>query len=86
MPNNAQASHHVRSLALSHALVGKKVVEARYMFDEEMVQMGWDPAYNDPGIVILMHDNTQLIVQQDPEGNGPGRVLLTNPQDQTDVL
>ena len=49
-------------------LVGKKVVEARYLTKEEMVGLGW----NESVLVLIFEDGTMVYPSQDDEGNGGG--------------
>ena len=58
---------------LKEHLVGRKIVDARYMTQEEMDDLMWC----DLGILFVLDNGTQAIVQQDAEGNGPGRIILT---------
>jgi len=73
------------SEAILKSLEGKTVLKAGYFNKEEMAQIGWDD-YNDPGIYFILTGNHQLIVQKDPEGNGPGRLLYTDPQNKATIL
>lgn len=48
--------------------VGKKVVEARYLTEEEADKMGF---YSRP-VVIIFNDGTFIVPQMDEEGNDSG--------------
>lgn len=49
-------------------LKGKTIVEARYLNDEEMKQMGW---YKRP-LCFFLNDGTSCILSSDDEGNDGG--------------
>lgn len=68
------------SLPLSKALVGRRIVVARYLSDTEMKDIGWEYEY-EPGIFITLDDETEILIQRDGEGNGPGRILLADKDD-----
>lgn len=53
-------------------LVGKTIVEARYLTPQEAEAMGWDES----GVVLFLNDKTQILVSRDDEGNGPGALLM----------
>ena len=61
------ATKHDHS-ALANILVGRKIVEVRYLDDEEAEDLGWD----DAAIVLVLDDGTRLYPSRDSEGNGPG--------------
>lgn len=65
------------SLPLSKALVGRCINVARYLSDQEMRELYWNPEY-ESGIFIELDDKTQILIQRDGEGNGPGRILLAD--------
>lgn len=54
-------------------LVGKTIVEVRYINDKEMNGLMWDRK----SLAIFFKDGTYMIPSQDDEGNGPG-ALFTN--------
>ena len=58
---------------LAKALVGKKIVEARYITDREKEAVG---DWHERGIVIFLEDNTEIVPVCDPEGNGPGSLYV----------
>ena len=49
-------------------LVGKKIVEARYLNDEEMDMMGWTGR----PLCFFLNDGTSCILSMDDEGNDGG--------------
>jgi hypothetical protein len=49
-------------------LQNKRIVEVRYLNDEEMEMMGW---YKRP-ICFFLHDGTSCILSADDEGNDGG--------------
>lgn len=53
-------------------LVGKTIVEARYLTPKEAEEMGWDES----GVVLFLSDKTQIIISRDDEANGPGALLV----------
>ena len=55
-------------------LVGRKIVGARYLTDEECKEMGW---YNKP-IAILLDDESWIFPSMDDEGNDGGALFSTN--------
>jgi hypothetical protein len=50
------------------ALVGRKIVDARYMNDEEMEMMYW---HSRP-LCFVLDDGTKCILSMDDEGNDGG--------------
>ena len=52
-------------------LVGKKIVGARYLNDEEMKNMGW---YKRP-LAFTLDDGTNCIISMDDEGNDGGSLF-----------
>lgn len=55
-------------------LIGKTISNIRYLTDEEMEMFGW---YKRP-MVIVLNDNTQIVLQSDDEGNDGGAAFLYN--------
>lgn len=55
-------------------LIGKTISKIRYLTDEEMEMFGW---YKRP-MVIVLNDNTQIVLQSDDEGNDGGAAFLYN--------
>jgi hypothetical protein len=59
------------ALAKKH-LVNRKISDLFYMGDGDVNAMGW----YESGLVLVLDNGMQVIVQQDPEGNGPGSLYL----------
>ena len=55
-------------LYVTKALVGKKIVAARYLNDDEVESLGWYKST----IVLLLDDGTYVYPSRDDEGNGAG--------------
>lgn len=53
-------------------LKGRTIIEVFYLPDDEVEDLGWDAS----GLVLLLDNQTQVLVQQDDEGNGPGALLV----------
>lgn len=58
------------------SLVGKTIALVRPLSDAENDGLDWDPAYGEPGFVLVCTDGTAIIPSADPEGNGPGFLFL----------
>jgi hypothetical protein len=56
------------------ALLGRKIMDVRAMFPEEMDNMWWDG--RKPGAVFILDDGAMFIPMEDEEGNGPGALLV----------
>lgn len=56
---------------MERALVGKRVVETRYLKDVEMRALGWEESVP----VIIFDDGTMLFPSRDDEGNGGGALF-----------
>lgn len=54
-------------------LAGRTITHAFYMNEEDTKAMDW---YNS-GLVMVLDNGVQLMIQQDDEGNGPGAVACT---------
>ena len=63
-------------------LVGKKISAIRRMTDKEIENFGW---YKHP-IVIVLDDDTQIVLMADDEGNDGGSALLYNAQQRIDEV
>ena len=63
-------------------LVGKKISAIRRMTDVEIKNFGW---YKNP-IVIVLDDDTQIVLMADDEGNDGGSALLYNAQQRIDEV
>lgn len=57
--------------------VGKTITAAFYMDRDDAEAMGWMKR----GLVLVLDDVAQVIVQQDDEGNGPGSLLYATTTD-----
>ena len=62
---------HWTDLARDH-LVNRCIVDVRYLTAAECDQFGWSCA----SICLKLDNDTQIVVQADDEGNGPGALLL----------
>ena len=54
-------------------LLGRKIVDIRAMYPEEMELFMW---HGEPGCVVQLDDGGLFIPMQDPEGNGPGHLMI----------
>jgi hypothetical protein len=54
-------------------LLGRKIVDIRAMYPEEMELFMW---HGEPGGVVQLDDVGLFIPMQDPEGNGPGHLMI----------
>ena len=52
-------------------LQGRKIIEARYMTDNEMRQQGW----HQRSVVFVLDNGTICLLSRDDEGNGPGSMF-----------
>lgn len=57
-------------------LVGRKIVEARYLTRNEADGMAWSHAC----VLLVLDDGTQLLPARDDEGNDAGALHGTDPQ------
>jgi len=55
------------------ALVGKRIVDAQYLTDDEMEGLGWSRR----SIAIFLDDGTYILASTDDEGNGPGALFTS---------
>jgi len=55
------------------ALVGKKIVAARYLNDDEVESLGWFKS----AIVLMLDDGTYIYPSRDDEGNGAGALFTS---------
>jgi hypothetical protein len=55
-------------------LVGKKIVDAYYMRNDEAEKVGW----NSSPIVLVLECGTEICPAQDDEGNGPGALFTSS--------
>lgn len=61
-------------------LKGRRIVAVRYTDAEETDALGWD----EPAPVIFLDNGAFLILQRDPEGNGPGGAMVYPAQEGED--
>ena len=54
------------------ALVGRKIVKVEYMSKLTCEQLDW----YESGLILILDNNTFVVVQQDDEGNGPGSLVV----------
>ena len=64
--NEAQWTEHAKQI-----LEGRKVVEVRYMDDEEAASFDW----HERPLLIIFDDNTVIFASSDDEGNGGGALF-----------
>lgn len=55
------------------ALIGRKVIDMRAMYPEEMELFMW---HGEPGCVLILDDGGLVIPMADEEGNGPGQLMV----------
>jgi len=55
------------------SLVGRKIVDMRAMFKEEMDLFLW---YGEPGVVLILDDGSIVVPSSDAEGNSPGQLII----------
>jgi len=63
-------------------LVGKKIVEARYLSKEEMAQLDWTQSV----LVLTLDDGTLLFPSMDDEGNNGGAMFGQGPKNEEVVF
>ena len=63
-------------------LLGKKIMGMRYLEQAEIDIMGW---YKAP-MVLILDDDTQIILQSDDEGNDGGAAWIYNPKKEIDEV
>jgi len=66
----------------AHYLIGRKIMGIRYLEQAEVDTIGW---YKAPAILIL-DDETQIILQSDDEGNDGGAAWIYNPKKDIDEV
>lgn len=59
-------------------LLGKKIVEVRYLNDEEMNLMGWRKR----PVLFVLDDNTACYLSCDEEGNDGGVLFYNNTKEE----
>ena len=60
-------------IRISRKLVGRKIVEVRYMNEKEIKSYAW----YESAVVLRLDDGKLLYPMQDDEGNGPGTIATT---------
>jgi len=65
----------------ANKFVGRKIVEARYMTEEEAEGMGW--SYRP--VVFFLDDGTQMFPSMDDEGNGAGSLFAGKGDENLDM-
>ena len=60
-------------------LLGKKIVEVRYLSQEEADDLGWDERC----VVIHLDDGNLILPSRDDEGNGAGSLFTNNEKNPT---
>lgn len=59
------------------SLVGRTVKTVRPLTADEVKDLDWYDGWDVP-FAIIFDDGTAAVVSQDPEGNGPGWLLLAD--------
>ena len=54
------------------ALVGRKIIKVEYMSKDNCKELDW----YESGLVLILDNNTFVVVQCDDEGNGPGSLVV----------
>lgn len=62
-------------------LVGKTIARVRPLTPEECSDLAWDYTYEREAFVIFFTDGTAVIPMRDPEGNGPGHILIADSEE-----
>lgn len=73
MSNRRETLEARWTLAAVTLLKGKKIVDVRYMTQEEANEFDWDSK----AIVMQLDDGTLIFPSMDSEGNGPGSLFTT---------
>ena len=60
------------TIEATRALVGRKIVKVEYMSKENCEALDW----YESGLILVLDNDTFVIVQQDDEGNGPGSLVV----------
>lgn len=61
---------------IKEKLVGRKIVDVKYMSKQDMDTLGWD----DRAVLLVLDDGNVIWPSRDDEGNGAG-ALFTNDED-----
>jgi hypothetical protein len=70
-------------------LIGRVLVEARPMTDQELEAEGWvSPGRLIMGrpVVLVFSDETRIYASMDDEGNGPGTLFVRDPLGNPSIL
>jgi hypothetical protein len=59
-------------------LVGRKIVAVRPLRQAELEDMCWEDGWGSIGFAIILDDGQVLMPSSDPEGNGPGHILMAD--------
>ena len=63
-------------------LVGRKIVKARYLTEEEAEGQGWDNS----AVVLQLDDGSCIYPSSDDEGNDAGALFIYGPDDDSSIL
>jgi hypothetical protein len=58
------------------SLIGRTIKTVRPLREDELADMCWEDEWGSIGFAIILDDGQVLIPSSDPEGNGPGHILL----------
>jgi len=61
-----------QSVVNGYSLAGRTIKCVRATASYEMAKLGWDR----PGVVLVLDNGNLVTVQADPEGNGPGTLVV----------
>ena len=73
---DGKGDYHMKDLQkvweakIKKKLVGRKIVDVRYMNDDEQEEFSWMTK----GIIIFLDDGSNLMPQSDDEGNDAGAI------------
>jgi len=57
-------------------LIGKKIVGLEWLTDKEAEQQGFEQGRYNKAQKIMLEDGTFITAMADPEGNGPGFLII----------
>ena len=75
MPEKKQTTEERWTIYAEEHLVGRKIIETRYLTKEEAVGLGWHRR----ALVLILDDGTLIFPSKDDEGNGPGALFGNGP-------
>ena len=58
------------------SLIGRTIVSVRELKDEELKAFGWEQGGGSIPLVFTLDNGLGFVPSQDPEGNGPGHILV----------